>query len=305
MLFLEIRQRGAALVESALAISVTMMFFLAAMDVVAIGMAQLNIDAAAFVGTRIYASEFYGQDDGTSLLLSILRNMNLVNSSTTASQQQLAFNTEQLPPNSPTDSSVSLIIPEGRQLSLTSGKITLPAFGIQTQVSSSSVDVHYKTTGNNEYFWGLIDPNPFFITQPTLGECVAPVYSGGCPYEVPYVFGDAATLTSLNLSLPTAAITNTPDSVFAAFACHQRVYAAIAQQLFSSTTRPAYHYPEQSANDYRYEEMYTPPQGAPWSSYPLQQVFAWQGEMLPVIPSDWNQTLTKYALNPLVGCDSV
>jgi hypothetical protein len=186
--------RGAALVETALSVSVSLLIVLGAGQMALLGYTQIAADGAAFVASHAAASNPGG------------------NSITTAQSVFKQFSTSNFTTPSPQPNFDPTLVQKS-----VAGFSLMPGLASSYSVAGKSIEYQANNAGSGATMY-LFDANNSYL----LNYCAPP--GDSCSFPTTYGITLLAS-TDINMN------GNGNNGPFAAWRCHQKIYAKLAQQF--------------------------------------------------------------------------
>ena len=187
-------------------------------------------------------------------------------------------------------------------------QIINPEFDLNGQNTYSNAVALQKNNAITKYFGTGMDTPPYFFGHNYMLYCTQLVTSSCTGSQLIFrAFGSAETLTSNNWSgnVTIKQSAGGSPNAFEAMLCHQRVYAEIAQQLFSPAKRPAYNNLKSVASNAVFEENPNQAPGSAWKQNPLNLVYAWDHQVNNGANINAASTVGTTPTQPLAGCQYV
>jgi hypothetical protein len=339
------RERGAAIVESTLVMTTTLLLIFGSISIAIDCYQRIAADSGAFFAAHVYTLNIAEPTSGAYETLAAQKSMstlannvakNMMISSMQAQMQALSVTNRGFALSGDVayfnqyarHGGVSLIAPQARQALVeqkaygifgTLGGLSVNGAGIEPdmQIINPSFDMASKSSyavsgGESAKYYGTgMDLPPYYFSHNYLGYCTSLVWGVGCNKTWEFRgLGVAEYLTNTNWSGPSVSILDSPGTtpnVFAAMLCHQRVYAYTTTHQFLDNVRPLYGKKNnpKSTTDPVYEETPALKGSQNWKTFPFKLIYAWDAVIADGTSVDPNYQIGTETTNPLAGCENV
>ncbi|MBV9271291.1 MAG: pilus assembly protein [Candidatus Eremiobacteraeota bacterium] len=309
--------RGAALVETAFTMSVTMMLIFGVLQLAVIGFFQMQLDGATFFFAHSYATGSTNQSTLAAALRPLFPNAPVSMTPTIAAPPTttMPVNWTQWGALNNRYGGASIARPQQVQ---TSSSLTVSGFSVlgnSINLSSGNVDGRMMIGNHDDDAQGvdfnsatanstLVDPlsqddqnvPPYYFNLAFIWYCPDRSFSATCASSHRYLnaLGLAEYLKDDNYTATANGIDT--NGTFATIACHQRIYAELAAAFPASyaSTQPY-------ASGGNYDETSTGPSSvAAFGGASFSLVYSWDRH--PIVGETGAGIGRMYPLNPTAGC---
>ncbi len=289
--------RGAALAETAIILSFTLVMLLGAMQVALLSFYQVQLDGATF----LYAQQYAAGASNKPVLAGTLQRLfpsivtaNIIESSNTPPNTNEPLNYTHWGNQTLRYGGAALIRPQRLSTQLTMSTGSLSVLGSSISLSSGNVDGRLMVGNHDDdaqgldyndpaVFSSLVDPliqddqnvPPYYFTISDMRYCgswVSMSSYGMCGGKALETLGLAEFLKDDNYGDNVADGVG-PGGPFYLIACHQRVYAAIGKFLLANPARPASTKPSDFNGNSDWNET---PSGPMVANSPLMQPYSFR-----------------------------